>query len=123
MLSISQLTLDFTVSERFLDSTETIELKEGGTDILITEENKEEYLAELDKIRAAEEWIENNKVTEQPIKPVINNDTSNGELLVQQEPSKPNTFLYLILLFMASLFVAIIFVPEEDLNSSTKSSF
>ena len=84
----------------------------------ILEENKEEYLAELDKIRAAEEWIEKNTVSEQPIKPVINNDTSNGELLVQQEPSKSNTFLYLILLFMASLFVAIIFVPEEDFGEA-----
>ena len=84
----------------------------------ILEENKEEYLAELDKIREAEEWIEKNTVSEQPIKPVINNDTSNGELLVQQEPSKSNTFLYLILLFMASLFVAIIFVPEEDFGEA-----
>ena len=80
----------------------------------VLEENKEEYLAELDKIREAEEWIEKNKVTEQPIKPVINNNTSNRELLVKQEPSKSNTFLKLILLFMAYLFGIIIFVPQEE---------
>ena len=40
----------------------------------VLEENKEEYLAELDKIREAEEWIENNKITEQPIKPVMKNN-------------------------------------------------
>ena len=89
----------------------------------ILEENKEEYLAELDKIRAAEEWIEKNTVSEQPIKPVINNDTSNGELLVQQEPSKSNTFLYLIILFMVSLFGAIIFIPQEEFGEAIFTCF
>ena len=68
----------------------------------VLEENKEEYLAELDKIREAEEWIENNKITEQPIKPVMKNNTSNGELLVHQEPRKSNTFLYIICLLYTS---------------------
>ena len=89
----------------------------------ILEENKEEYLAELDKIRAAEEWIENNKITEQPIKPVMKNNTSNGELLVHQEPRKSNTFLYVILLFMASLFGAIIFVPQEEFGEAIFTCF
>ena len=89
----------------------------------VLEENKEEYLAELDKIREAEEWIENNKITEQPIKPVIKNNTSTGELLVQQEPRKSNTFLYVILLFMASLFGAIIFVPQEEFGEAIFTCF
>jgi hypothetical protein len=89
----------------------------------VLEENKEEYLAELDKIREAEEWIENNKVTEQPIKPVTKNNTSGGELLVQQEPRKSNTFLYVILLFMASLFGAIIFVPQEEFGEAIFTCF
>ena len=89
----------------------------------VLEENKEEYLAELDKIREAEEWIEKNTVSEQPIKPVINNDTSNGELLVQQEPSKSNTFLYLIILFMVSLFGAIIFIPQEEFGEAIFTCF
>mgnify|MGYP006256331769 CR=1 FL=1 len=84
----------------------------------VLEENKEEYLAELDKIRAAEEWIEKNKVTEQPIKPVINNNTGNEELLVKLEPSKSYTFLRLILLLMLYLFGLIIFVPQEDFSKA-----
>ena len=89
----------------------------------VLEENKEEYLAELDKIREAEEWIEKNKITEQPIKPVMKNNTSNGELLVHQEPRKSNTFLYVILLFMASLFGAIIFVPQEEFGEAIFTCF
>ena len=89
----------------------------------VLEENKEEYLAELDKIREAEEWIENNKVTEQPTKPVIKNNSSNGELLVHQEPRKSNAFLYMILLFMASLFGAIIFLPQEEIGEAIFTCF
>ena len=89
----------------------------------VLEENKEEYLAELDKIREAEEWIENNKVTEQPTKPVIKNNTSSGELLVHQEPRKSNAFLYMILLFMASLFGAIIFLPQEEFGEAIFTCF
>ena len=89
----------------------------------ILEENKEEYLAELDKIREAEEWVEKNTVSEQPIKPVMKNNTSGGELLVQQEPRKSNTFLYVILLFMASLFGAIIFVPQEEFGEAIFTCF
>ena len=89
----------------------------------ILEENKEEYLAELDKIREAEEWVEKNTLSEQPIEPVMNNNTSNGELLVQQEPRKSNTFLYVILLFMASLFGAIIFVPQEEFGEAIFTCF
>ena len=89
----------------------------------VLEENKEEYLAELDKIREAEEWIENNKVTEQPTKPVIKNNTSSGELLVHQEPRKSNAFLYMILLFMASLFGAIIFLPQEEIGEAIFTCF
>jgi len=89
----------------------------------ILEENKEEYLAELDKIREAEEWIEKNTVSEQPIEPVMNNNTSNGELLIQQEPRKSNTFLYVILLFMALLFGAIIFIPKEEFGEAIFSCF
>lgn len=89
----------------------------------VLEDNKEEYLAELDKIRAAEEWIEKNTVSEQTVKPVMNNNTNNGELLVQQEPRKSNTFLYLILLFMASLFGLIIFVPQEEFGETIFTCF
>jgi len=84
----------------------------------ILEENKGEYLAELDKIREAEEWIEKNTVTEQPIKPVIKNNTSTGELLVQQEPSKSPTFLRVILVLMLYLFGLIIFVPQEEFSEA-----
>ena len=89
----------------------------------VLEENKEEYLAELDKIREAEEWIENNKVTEQPTKPVIKNKSSNGELLVHQEPRKSNAFLYMILLFMASLFSAIMVIPQEEFGEAIFTCF
>ncbi|MEC7177924.1 MAG: hypothetical protein VXW28_01370, partial [Candidatus Thermoplasmatota archaeon] len=84
----------------------------------VLEENKEEYLAELDKIRAAEEWIENNKVTEQPVKPVIKNNTNTRELTVPQDLSNSNTFLRLILLFMLYLFGLIIFVPQEEFSEA-----
>ena len=82
----------------------------------ILEENKEEYLAELDKIRA-EEWIENNKVTEQPVKPVIKNNTNTRELSVPQDLSNSNTFLR-ILLLMLYLFGLIIFVPQEEFSEA-----
>ena len=84
----------------------------------VLEENKEEYLAELDKIRAAEEWIEKNKVTEQPVKPVIKNNTNTRELSVPQDLSNSNTFLRLILLFMLYLFGLIIFVPQEEFSKA-----
>jgi len=89
----------------------------------VLEENKEEYLAELDKIREAEEWIENHKVTQQPTKPVIKNNSGNGELLVHQEPRKSNAFLYMILLFMALLFGAIIFLPQEEIGEAIFTCF
>ena len=52
--NVSELDLDFTVSENFLDSVETIELKEGGSEILITEDNKEEYLQSSFRYRVLE---------------------------------------------------------------------
>ena len=36
--------LDFTTDFELLGNTDTIELKEGGSDIKVTEENKEEYI-------------------------------------------------------------------------------
>ena len=53
----------------------------------------------------------------------MKNNTSNGELLVHQEPRKSNTFLYVILLFMASLFGAIIFVPQEEFGEAIFTCF
>ena len=38
------LELDFTMDFEVLGKVDTIELKEGGSDIAVTEENKEEYI-------------------------------------------------------------------------------
>ena len=89
----------------------------------VKEANKEDYLAELEELRKAENWIKKYSVSEPENKPISIDNTYNNALLVDQNPSKPNTFLNLILLFMITMFCLIIFVPQQELGYTFLNCF
>ena len=104
------------VGTYFINSKRDIPFNGGGTlrELLeipppVTEENKAEYLQELERISEAENWIEKHSIRSIESESIDKNIPKNSTLPVL-EPKSPDDkrFLYLILLSMLILFLFIV---------------